>query len=215
MSEPTDTRSGLAPPADNLHLRIENVHDRGDGKVSFEVSLSSKLRALGRLTKWAKGVRLYSISVEADADVKLRIWCEVGIRFDLTKLPPDVVLVPTVTQADLDIVSFHVDRISKLDGPLAEQLGRSLRHLVLKKIDEKRHKLPGKINRQIAKNDSKMRLSLSDFATRKWKTLTNANVVAAKKETAATQDATSSPETFETAEQPPPGPILPRPRNQH
>ena len=158
-------------PEKNLLLRIENVHDAGDGRVGFEVSLSTKVRAFGRMSKWSKGVRLYSISAEADADVRLRIWCQVGIGFDLRKLPPDVLLMPEVTRADLDVPSFQLTRVSKLDGPLVRQLGKSLRGVLRDKLEEKRDKLPEKINRQIRKNADRMRFSLSDLATNKWHAL--------------------------------------------
>jgi hypothetical protein len=158
-------------PLTNLRLRIENVHDAGDGNVAFEVSLASKLRALGRQSKWTKGVQLYSISVEADADVQMRIWCQVGMELDFMKLPPDVLLVPRVAQADLDITSFQLDRVSKFDGPLVEQFGKQLHKVLRAKIEDKRTRLPEKINRQIAKNEDKMRFSISDFAANRWQAL--------------------------------------------
>ncbi len=158
-------------PETNLRLRIENIHDAGDGKVGFEVSLGSKLRAFGRVSQWSKGVQLYSLSVEADADVRLRIWCQLGVHFDWTHLPPDVLFKPTVTRAELDVTRFRLHRISKLDGVVARELGRSLHRVVLAEIEEKRDQLPEKINRQIAKHEDRMRLSVSDFAARKWREL--------------------------------------------
>ena len=158
-------------PETNLRLRIENIHDVGDGQVGFEVSLGSKLQAFGRVSQWSNGVQLYSLSVEADADVRLRVWCHLGIRFDLTHLPPDVLLIPTVTRAELDVTRFRVNRISKLDGAVARELGRSLRRILLDKIEEKQDQLPEKINRQIAKHEDRMRFSISDFAARKWRAL--------------------------------------------
>ncbi len=158
-------------PETNLRLRIENIHDVGDGKVGFEVSLASKLRAFGRVSKWSKGVQLYSLSVEADADVRLRIWCQLGLRLDWTHLPPDVLLVPTVTRAELAVTGFRVHRISKLGGVAARELGRSLERILRDKIEEKQDELPEKINRQIAKHEDRMRFSMSGFAARKWRAL--------------------------------------------
>lgn len=165
----------LIEPDKHLTLRIENVHDAGDGEIAFEVSLTSKLHALGRISKWTKGVQIYSVSAEADAEVSIRVWCEISIRLDMSRFPPDVVVEPEVTRADLDVKDFELQRVSKLDGPIVKQLSRSVRKLLLDKVAEKRDRLPEKINRQLDKNRDKMRLSLSDFAAEKWNALTTAS----------------------------------------
>ena len=160
-------------PVENLFMRIENVHDAGAGKVGFEVRLASRLHVLGRTSKWAKGVQVYSVSAEAEADVEMKIGCHVGMRLDFTKFPPDVSLVPEVTQANLDVTRFELQRLSKLDGPVIKQLSNSAHKVLLDKIEEQQARLPEKINRQIAKNQDKLRLSIADFASEKWKTLTS------------------------------------------
>ncbi len=159
-------------PARNLRARIENVHDAGNGKVGFDFSLVTKLHAFARVARWRKGVQIFSLSTDADADVQMLIRCEVGMRLDLTKIPPDVILQPTVTHADLQVVDFDVRKISKVQGSVAHELGRALHGVLLRKIDEKQEKLPEKINRQIAKNDDKLRFSISKLATEKWHALT-------------------------------------------
>ncbi len=160
-------------PNENLKMRIENVRDAGAGKVGFEVALKSRLHVHGRMANWAKGIQMYNISADANAAVEMRIWCQVGMTMDLRKFPPDVILLPEVTQADLNVTDFQLQRVSKLKGPMVQQLSGSVHKILLDKIQEKRNGLPNKINRQIAKNQDKMRLSLSDFASSKWESLTS------------------------------------------
>lgn len=159
-------------PQENLTMRIENVRDAGAGKVGFDVRLSSKLHVFGRLAKWAKGVQVYNVSADADADVEMQIQCEVGMKLDIRKFPPDVIMAPEVTSADLQVADFRLQKVSKLRGPLVRELSGSVQKLLVDKIEEKRDRLPEKINRQIAKNQGKMRLSLADFASDKWDELT-------------------------------------------
>ena len=160
-------------PNENLLLKIENVHDAQRGKVGFEVELASKLKVHGRRAKWTKGVQLFSVSADADASAVMRLSCEVGMRLDVGKFPPDVVMVPKVTKADLKVTDFRLRSISKLDGPIVKQLSKSVHKVLLEKIDEKRHQLPKKINKEIAKNEDKLRLSMADFAASKWNSLTS------------------------------------------
>lgn len=159
-------------PNENLLMRIENVHDAGKGRVAFEVSLASKVHAHGRFAQWAKGVQLYNVSADADADIRMRLWCRVGTRLDVAKFPPDVILVPEVTRANMNVTEFQLQSVSKLDGPVVKQLGKSIHKVLVDKIEEKREQLPAKINRQIAKNEDKLRLSFADFAASRWKALT-------------------------------------------
>ena len=159
-------------PDQHLTMRIENVRDAGKGRVGFEVGLTSKLHVHGRRAQWAKGVQVYSISADADADVVMRLWCVVGMKLDVRKFPPDVVMVPEVTKAKLDVTDFRLQSISKLDGPVVKQLSKSIHRVLEDKLVEQRRKLPKKINREIEKNEDKMRLSLSDFASNKWNSLT-------------------------------------------
>ena len=159
-------------PNENLTLQIDNVRDAGKGKVGFDVSVTSKLHVHGRTANWAKGVQLYSVSADADAQVQMRLSCEVGMKLDILKFPPDVVLIPEVTRADLDVTDFQLQSVSKLEGPVVKQFSKSVHSFLLDKIEEKRDQLPKKINRQIAKNEDKMRLSFADFASKKWSVLT-------------------------------------------
>lgn len=170
-------------PQKNLTMRIENVHDAGSGKVAFDVLLKSKLEVFGRVAKWTKGVKVYSVSADAVADAVLRIHSEISMKMEFKKFPPDVLLVPVVTQADLDVPNFRLNRISRADGPLVKALGKSVHKLLLDKIEDKRDRLPEKINRQIAKNQDKMRLSLSEFAANKWNALTGSAVEAETSQT--------------------------------
>lgn len=167
-------------PQNNLTLRIENVRDAGKGNIAFDVYVTSKVHVYGRTSQWAKGVRLYSVSADAEADVRLKITGEFGIQLDPKKFPPDIVCIPKVTDAKLDVSQFSIERVSKFDGPVVKQFSKSVHKVLLDKLEEKRDRLPEKINRQIAKHHDKMRLSLSDFATEKWKQLTADGVTATK-----------------------------------
>ena len=160
-------------PEENLTMRIENLRDAGGGKLGFDVRLTSRLHASGRLAKWAKGIQIYNISADADAFVQLHMQCTLAVKLDFGKFPPDVILKPVVTQADLDVQEFQLRKVSKLRGPLVRELSGSVHRALLDRIAEKREKLPQKINRQIAKNQDKLTLSLSSFASERWEALTH------------------------------------------
>ena len=57
---------------------------------------------------------------------------------DLSRLPPDLILRPTVTQADLQLVDFRLQRISDVGGPIAKELGDSLEDVLQDEINDRR-----------------------------------------------------------------------------
>ena len=126
------------------------------------------------------------MSAEADADVQLKLWCEIGMRLNFRKFPPDVWLVPEVTRGDLNLTGFQLRRVSKFDDPVIRQLSDSVHKLLRAKIEERRDRLPEKINRQIARNEDKLRLSITDFTIQKWRSLTTVSGVAVEQEQSST-----------------------------
>lgn len=161
-------RLTLVDPSKNLFVRVSDLDDRGQGKVGFHMTVAAKVRAEGRLTEWRRGVQLVSLSAEGEGQVQLGIECQVGMVLDPSHLPPDVILKPEVTGAELIVPSFRVVRISKVEGPLADELGRSLRGILMHALDDKKEKLVHRVNHQIAKHEDQLRFSAHDLVVKKW-----------------------------------------------
>ncbi len=161
-------RVWLVDPEQQFHVRVENIREVGEGRVEFDASAEAAMGAFGRLSLWERGVQLISISADADARVRLRVRCNLGAEVDPTKLPPDVVLDPAITDADLQLVDFDLRRISDLRGPLVNSLSHAVREVLEDRIANRRQRLVDKINRQIEKNEDEFRLSLHDLLRSKW-----------------------------------------------
>jgi hypothetical protein len=158
----------LVEPDRWFRTRLANVGGTGAGQLGFDVIINARIHCFARLSQWESGVQLISLSTEAEADVRLRLRCEAGVRFDFANILPAATIEPKVTAADLRLIRFRVLRISRLDGPLAHELGKGLRGVLENKIESKRHKMVAKINRQIDKNKDKLRLSIADLGRRAW-----------------------------------------------
>ena len=150
-------------PEKNIVVRINNIRELNEGRVAFTVELTSRVNAYARLQNWRRGIRLASISVDANADILLTADCVLGTKLDPSHLPPDVILQPEITDANLTLRRFEVDRISKVGGDVAEELGRGLRKVLENQIERKRPKIVNKINAKIAKSEDKLRFSMHDF----------------------------------------------------
>lgn len=158
----------LVEPERTFEVRIENLRDMGDNVAAFDLIGIAQLDCSGRLSKWQRGVQLVSLSGEANAKVRLLAHVEVKMAIDPRTFPPDILLSPKVTSADLALQEFELRRLSKAEGPLVKQVGEVLEEGVQDYLAEHRQKLTDKMNAQIEKKRSKLRVPLSQLTTSAW-----------------------------------------------
>ncbi len=120
----TRYRLQLVDPDKNLRIQFQKLEIAQDGKVHFAVSVEMLLDVFGRLSQWVRDVQMISLSANADAICRLTIEGEVAFQLNALRLPPDIQIKPHVSVARVEILEFHVRRISQIRGPLAEQLGK-------------------------------------------------------------------------------------------
>lgn len=161
----------LIDPQQQFQVRVENIHDAGNGGVGFELLCTARLHIFGRLSQWVKGVQIISLGADADAQVRLRVSCQMVMRLDATKLPPDVLLRPSVSDANLEIVEFRLQQISDLHGPLVKELSSGVREVLEDEIEDRRPKLVRDLNSQIEKNQDQLRISVHDLLASRWSDL--------------------------------------------
>ena len=161
-------RLDMPHPDRELQLRTVELKSKGPGRVKLHVVCEAHVNTHGRYQSWQRGVRLLSISASGDAKIRLTLDCEIRVKFDISKLPPDVELDPKVTKAELELVEFRLNRVGNIGGEVAQQLAKGVKHVLDDQIVKKRQKLVSKMNRQIDKRRDKLKLSLADYAAAKW-----------------------------------------------
>jgi hypothetical protein len=165
-------RVDIIEPEKHFDIRIENIHEIPGGKISADVQVLAKLKCFGRMSQWEHGVQLVSLSADAETLAIVTAQVELAMRLDLSHLPPDVLLVPEVRSARVDIRDFKLHRVSNAHGPLVKSLSASAREVVEDKLEEQnRGKLAEKMNKQIAKQSDKLRMGLPDVTNSPWAAL--------------------------------------------
>ena len=160
--------ASLLNPNEEFAIQVKNMRETKEEKVAFDVHFQAHLKIDGRQSKWVKGVQLYSIGIDGHTKVRLVVSIELGVSMDVNQFPPDMVFTPVATGANLIVDEFRIDRIGKAGGELAQQVTKGVRKTLDKKIEEKQSKLVDKINKQIAKEQDKLRLSIADAMKSKW-----------------------------------------------
>ena len=156
-------RAELADPAKKFDVRVSSIEELPDGRVAMDLTATAALNVAGRQSLWTRGIQVYSLSAEADANVRFTAHFEVATRLDPTVIPPDVHIVPTIKTAKLEILDFRLRRISRAGSPLVRPLSHSIRELLEEKLDDDNTDLVAKLNKQIAKQQGKLKLSLAEM----------------------------------------------------
>lgn len=161
-------RVELVDPEDKFDVRVANLRELPDGRVGMSITAVASLKAHGRQALWEHGIQIFSISAEADSRVRLTSEAAIATRLDPTRFPPDVYLLPEVTAAKLEILEFKLRRISDLDGPVVRSLSHAVRKELEAKLAEDNARLVASLNKQIDKQEKKLKLSMADLMKSKW-----------------------------------------------
>ncbi len=156
-------RIRLVDPEDRLRLAIENVSRRADGTYDFDVDCIARLQTEARWQDWRLGIPVLRVSADAVADIRLIARCEMKLTFDHSSFPPAVQLEPSVRRADLRLGRFEVRRISHVKGRIADQFSASIRQVLKSELARRREQIPRKINKQLAKKQDSLRVSLGEW----------------------------------------------------
>lgn len=161
-------RAQLTNP-DEFTVEVKNLRRLDDGRAAFDAEFYAPLAVFGRINQWQYGVQLISLSADADARVRLKITCAVKTRLEPSKgFVPDVVIEPEVTAAQIVLEEFHLKRISQLHGPLVKEIGEEAHDFLQDEINDRNTQIVVKINKAIAKQQDKLRVSLADLASTKF-----------------------------------------------
>jgi hypothetical protein len=158
----------LIDPENTFEVRLENLRDLGDNTAGFDLICVAKLACWGRMSQWKRGVQVISLSADADAKVHLVASVELKMAVDPTMFPPDIILDPKVTSADLQLQQFELERLGLADGPVVGQLGELVEEGLQDYLADSRVKLAEKMNKQIDKKRERLRIPLSKLTTSKW-----------------------------------------------
>lgn len=163
------TDESRLPIIDQLSpVQIESVVPAwdGDSLAGYRVNAFMEIPAdfSVRIERWNLGVQWYSVSITGKLNVRLTTRSVIGVTADYTEIPPAMQLNVGFEEASLAIRHFEVERISKLGGDAAEELG-DLAENTIGKIwlrKENRH-LVDRLNELVEKHRDDLRWSIMDW----------------------------------------------------
>lgn len=163
-----DIRLGDVHDPRRLKVQVTDAHLGEDRRLHFEARVDTRVDVHLQQQQWNLGVRLYSLSVEADARLRMEIAGDIGFELDLTRIPPDVLADPHVSAIRLSLIDLNVERISHVGGEVAESIGDLVKQIIRDEyLPSQQAKIAEKLNRQIDRRRDRLRLGASDWLSRR------------------------------------------------
>ena len=154
---------GLADPEKSFEVKLLNVKKSPGGKVDFEILFRAHVWLKARQSKWVRDVQIYSLSAEGEARTELKVSCELALQADWKSLPPDLIFKPRVTRTQIEVSDFKIHRVSKVGGEFAQQATKATKNWIAERKVKEEVRLVEKLNKQIAKNGSNLRINIKDL----------------------------------------------------
>jgi hypothetical protein len=166
-----DVVLGDVQDPNRLTIQVKRASLEPDGRLHFEAQVDVLADVSLQRQLWNYGVRLFSLSADARARLRLIVAGDVAFEFDLTRVPPDILADPHIALANVSLIDLEVDRISRVGGDVAEEIGELIEKFIRDEyLPGQQAKLTQKLNRQIDRQREKLRLGASEWLSRRLST---------------------------------------------
>lgn len=157
------------PPKVTIRNVIPQVDPKtGSRRWLIQSTLVAPMKFTARVQRWNLGVKLFSLTITGDIEMRLRSATSVGFYADYGQIPPGLIIDPRVEHAQLVMDRFEVDRVSKIGGDVAEGWGEVLQEVLVEHLVHKQNdRIVSKLNRAIEKERDDLKISWSEWF-REW-----------------------------------------------
>jgi len=148
----------LVNPEEVFQLEISLLPRKSEGAPRYRVRAAIRLNVTGQQQQWNLGLKLYSISAVAEAD--LTFVADIEFRNLLVKTDEGGKLrvLPQVETANVRMTGFRLRRISHAKGGGVRLFGESIQAIVGHRVRKESEKLAGKINRKVEKKPERFEI---------------------------------------------------------
>lgn len=154
-------RLRVVDPEQDLNVRVMQLRPLKDNRAGLTLVVDARLAAWGRAKAYQYGIHLIALEIVGQAQVRMRVDCEVGLLVDQKGDRPAVALDLHVAAANVDVVDLKLDRISNARGPIVRELGDGLHRVVRSQLASE--ELTPKLNHAIEKRKSRLRIETPEL----------------------------------------------------
>jgi hypothetical protein len=162
----TGTITPTSTPSNTIQIHSVSPVTSPDGVKAWraDASLSTPASFSVRVERWNLGVQWFSIEISGKMNLSMRTELTMGLAADFAEVPPAMQLEVNIEKSALTITRFEVERISKLGGDVAEEIGDVAENTIGKVwIRKENAKLSERLNKAIHENRDSLRWSMADW----------------------------------------------------
>ncbi len=158
----------LVDPTQNLRVKIAGLRRVGPGRLAFQVFLSAQLDGEARYERWRRGIKMLNFKADAGSTIEAVLDCEVALRIAPGAFLGDLLIEPKVNGVRLALVDIDLERVSRIDGAVAEELGDRLRRALERGLRGRETEIADKLNEAARKNPDRLRISSARVLAAGW-----------------------------------------------
>lgn len=166
----TNYRVKLIDPQQNLRVHIAGLRRVAAGRLAFQLFLSAKLDGEARYERWRRGVKMLNFKADAQSTVEAELDCEVALHLVPGAFLGDFVIEPRVVGVKLALADIDLERVSRIDGHAAEELGDRLRHALDKELRSRQDQVAAKLNEAVRAHPERLRFASERLLAVGWST---------------------------------------------
>jgi len=150
----------LVDPETTFTLKAAILPASGDRTHRYEVHVSTRLSVTGRQQQWNYGVKLWSLSADAIADVSLHVILDVTSEVVTTDQGVRLRFQPNVTHAAASLDGFSLRRVSHAKGAAVREFGEWLEGLIRMRVKRENKDLATRINQAMRKKAEQLEIPI-------------------------------------------------------
>ncbi len=117
----------LDDPDKNLKIKVREFKKLDKGGHRMLLDAEAMVRCDGEMNQYVRGLLLLRVTGQADATITSTMTCDVDIKINLKKFPPEVNVEPKIVEMTLDLKEFNLKQLGgTVQGEKLRQLGNDL-----------------------------------------------------------------------------------------
>ena len=154
----------LVDPEQFLTLRVLVLPTDDRGIRRFRVTASTRVKVTGRQQQWNYGVRLYSVSGDALADLSVDAVFSVRNEIVTTADGTSLRFLPHVESASVRLDGFRLQRVSHMKGAAVREFARAIQSVLDRRLRREGPKLAGRINSRVQQKPERFQIPLGQLS---------------------------------------------------
>jgi hypothetical protein len=117
----------LENPDKDLKIKVKEFARMDKGGYRMVLDAEAAVRCDGEMNQWVRGLLLLKFDGKADATITASMVCDVDVKINLKKFPPEVNVEPKILEMTLDLKEFNLKQLGgSVEGERIRQIGNDV-----------------------------------------------------------------------------------------